>query len=325
MRGLVWAGGTTAEVRDVAPLEGRDGWVRVDVAVTGLCGSDLHVLAGEHIRAQPGIVLGHEFAGRLAEPAAGLAARTPVFADPQVRCGHCDACQRGLRTVCANLTAVGIDYPGAACAQTLVPAANIYPLPATLDHTLAGLVEPVAVAVRAVRRSGLSRGDRVHVVGAGPIGCLVALVAQRHGADVTIGEPVEARAIAAQRLGIRTVDPLDPRPVHDVVLDATGTPKVSGSVADWVRPQGTLVIVGAYPPQPPPFDLLRVMFAELTVIGSRIYDHEDIRAAIDLLDTDPGRIPDVVTRMVPLDDAVDAVEDLRAGRAMKILLDPREE
>ncbi|SHH34087.1 2-desacetyl-2-hydroxyethyl bacteriochlorophyllide A dehydrogenase [Jatrophihabitans endophyticus] len=323
-RGLVWAGGTEAAVRDVPALEPRDGWVRVDVAVAGLCGSDLHVLAGEHVRARPGIVLGHEFAGRLAEATTDLPAGTPVFVDPQVRCGRCDACRRGLRTVCAALTAVGIDYPGAASPQTLVPVENVYALPPSLELTRAGLVEPVAVAVRAVRRSGLGPGDRVHVVGAGPIGCLVGLVAQRAGADVTVAEPAPARADAAAALGLRTVDPADRRPEHDVVLDATGTPRVSASVCDWVRPGGTLVVVGAYPPQPPPFDLLRVMFAELTVLGTRIYDHEDIHAAIELLDRDPGRVPDVVTRTVPLADAVAAVADLRAGRAMKILLDPKE-
>lgn len=325
MRGLVWAGGTRAEVRDVAPLDDRVGWARIDVHVIGLCGSDLHVLAGEHIRAQPGIVLGHEFAGRLAAPAAGLPEGAPVFADPQVRCGRCDACARGLRTVCANLTAVGIDYPGAACPQTLVPEENVYPLPESLDLTLAGLVEPVAVAVRAVTRSGLTANDRVHVVGAGPIGCLVALVAQRNGAAVTIGEPARARAEAAKTLGITTIDPAQQTAEADIVLDATGAPAVSRTVCDWVRPGGRLVVVGAYPPTPPPFDLLRVMFAELTVLGTRIYDRADILAAIELLDNDPGRLPDVVTAVRPLADAVAAIEELRAGRAMKILLDPKED
>jgi (R,R)-butanediol dehydrogenase/meso-butanediol dehydrogenase/diacetyl reductase len=319
---LVWAGGDRPAVRDVPRPEDRPGWVRVAVAVVGLCGSDLHILADEHIRARPGIVLGHEFCGRLVEPAGELPAGTPVFVDPMVRCGHCDACRRELRTVCENLTSVGIDYPGAACREVLVPVENLFPLPPTLDLRRAGLIEPVAVAVRAVTRSGLASGDRVHVVGAGPIGCLVALVAERRGATVTVAEPVEARARAARGLGLTTVDPATPRAVNDVVLDATGVPAVAAGICDWARPGGTVVVVGAHPPQPPPFDLLRVMFAELTVIGTRIYDRPDILAAIELLDGDPGRLPDVVSEVVPLADAVRAVEDLRAGRALKILLDP---
>jgi threonine dehydrogenase-like Zn-dependent dehydrogenase len=310
---FVWTGGTDSEVREVEPPEDRPGWVRLAVAYTGLCGTDLHVLAGEHGRARPGIVLGHEFAGRLADG-------SPVFADPMVRCGTCDACQRGLRTICANLTAVGIDYPGAACREVLVPEANLFPLSSTMDLRAAAIVEPVAVAVRAVRRSGLREGMRAHVLGAGPIGCLLGLVAQRTGATVTMSEPVGARARAATDLGLTLSD------AHgaDVVFDATGVPAVAAQACDWVRGAGTLVIVGAYPPHPVGFDLLRVMFAELTVIGTRIYDREDISAAIDLLGTDPGRLTDVVSHVLPLSRAKDAVALLRAGQAMKILLDPNE-
>lgn len=318
---LVWAGGDRAEVRTVDVPDDRDGWARIDVAYAGLCGSDLHVLAGEHIRARPGIVIGHEFAGRLTHQLGELAAGTPVFADPMVRCGTCDACRRGLRTVCENLTAVGIDHPGAACRQVLVPAANLFVLPPSLDLRRAALIEPVAVAVRAVRRAALSAAERVHVVGAGPIGCLVALVAGGDGRTVTVGEPSPERAAAARGLGLSTVDPAaDIR--ADVVFDATGSPAVSATVCDRVRPGGRLVVVGAYPPQPPPFDLLRVMFAELTVIGTRIYDRPDIAAAIERLDREPGRLPDVVSHVLPLGDGVDAVAELRGGRALKILLDP---
>jgi threonine dehydrogenase-like Zn-dependent dehydrogenase len=310
---FVWTGGTDSEVREVELPEGRPGWLRLDVAYTGLCGTDLHVLAGEHGRARPGIVLGHEFAGRLADG-------SPVFADPMVRCGTCDACQRGLRTICANLTAVGIDYPGAACREVLVPEANLFPLSSTMDLRAAAIVEPVAVAVRAVRRSGLCEGMRAHVLGAGPIGCLLGLVAQRTGATVTMSEPVGPRARAATDLGLALSD------LHgaDVVFDATGVPAVAAQACDWVRGAGTLVIVGAYPPHPVGFDLLRVMFAELTVIGTRIYDREDISAAIDLLATDPGRLTGVVSHVLPLSRATGAVALLRAGQAMKILLDPNE-
>jgi (R,R)-butanediol dehydrogenase/meso-butanediol dehydrogenase/diacetyl reductase len=310
---FVWSGGTDSEVRDVDLPEDRPGWVRVSVAYTGLCGTDLHVLAGEHGRARPGIVLGHEFSGRLADG-------SPVFADPMVRCGRCDACARGLRTICANLTAVGIDYPGAACRQVLVPEANLFPLPSTLDLQTAAIIEPVAVAVRAVRRSGLRDGMRAHVLGAGPIGCLLGLVAQRTGATVTMSEPVGSRARAATQLGLALSD----TPGADVVFDATGVPSVAARACDWVRGAGTLVIVGAYPPHPVGFDLLRVMFAELTVLGTRIYDRDDISAAIDLLAAGPGRLTEVVSHVLPLSRATDAVALLRAGQAMKILLDPNE-
>ncbi|HEX4221794.1 MAG TPA: alcohol dehydrogenase catalytic domain-containing protein [Pseudonocardiaceae bacterium] len=309
---FVWTGGTESEVRQVELPQDRPDWVRLDVAYTGLCGTDLHVLAGEHGRAEPGTVLGHEFVGTLAGQ--------PVFADPMVRCGHCDACQRGLRTICANLTAIGIDYPGAACREVLVPEANLFPLPTTMDLRAAAIIEPVAVAVRAVGKSSLADGMRAHVLGAGPIGCLLAFLAQRTGATVTMSEPAEHRARAATELGLTVATTAD----ADVVFDATGIPAVAAQACDWVRGNGTLMIVGAYPPHPVGFDLLRVMFAELTVKGSRIYDRDDILAAIDLLATDPGRLTEVVSHVFPLSRAKEAVALLRAGRAVKILLNPME-
>lgn len=221
---FVWTGGTMSEVREVALPEDRPGWVRLDVAYAGLCGTDLHVLAGEHGRARPGTVLGHEFAGTLADG-------TPVFADPMVRCGSCDACQRGLRTICASLTAVGIDYPGAACREVLVPQDNLFPLPATMDLRAAAIIEPVAVAVRAVRRSGLAGGMRAHVLGAGPIGCLLGLVAQRTGATVTLSEPAPARAHAATELGLALATTASAD--ADVVFDATAPATGCAAPARW--------------------------------------------------------------------------------------------
>jgi 2-desacetyl-2-hydroxyethyl bacteriochlorophyllide A dehydrogenase len=191
-----------------------------------------------------------------------------------------------------------------------------------MDLRAAAIIEPVAVAVRAVRKSLLSNGMRAHVLGAGPIGCLLALVAQRTGATVTLSEPAEHRARAATDLGLTLA--AGPTPDADVVFDATGVPAVAAQACQWVRGGGTLMIVGAYPPQPVGFDLLRVMFAELTVIGSRIYDRDDITAAIDLVATDPGRLTDVVSHVLPLSRAKDAVALLRAGQAMKILLNPTE-
>ena len=96
------------------------GWVAVDVAYAGICGSDLHIAAGEYVRAQPGTVLGHEFVGHLAEPYGDLPVGQPVFVNPIVHCGVCEACLAGRTNVCRTLTLVGIDYPGAIAPRTAV-------------------------------------------------------------------------------------------------------------------------------------------------------------------------------------------------------------
>jgi (R,R)-butanediol dehydrogenase/meso-butanediol dehydrogenase/diacetyl reductase len=320
---LVWVGGHEVAVVAVPVPEPRPGWVPVDVAYAGICGSDLHIAAGEHVRARPGTVLGHEFVGRLAAPAGDLPAGQPVFVNPMVHCGTCDGCRAGRVNACRNLTAVGVDYPGAVAGRTVVPEYGLYALPPDTDLVAAALIEPVAVAVRAVRRSGLQVGDRAHVIGGGPVGLLVALVATAAGAAVTLSEPSEDRRRRVGELGVTVVaapEDLD-RPA-DVVFDATGHPAVAATLLGWLRVGGTAVVVGAYGPGVHGVDLLQLMFAEMTVVGTRIYLREDIEAAIGLVASGRLDARAVVSRIHPLGDAVAAVEGLRRGEGMKVLISP---
>jgi (R,R)-butanediol dehydrogenase / meso-butanediol dehydrogenase / diacetyl reductase len=267
---LVWEGGTVVAVRPVPVPESRPGWVAVDVAYAGVCGSDLHIAAGEHVRAQPGTILSHEFVGHLAEPFQQLAAGQPVFGNPMVHRGACEACLAGHVNVCRNLRAVGIDYPGAIAGRTAVPEYGIYPLPEDVDLVAAALIEPVAVAVRAVRRSGLALGQHAHVVGAGPIGCLVGLLAAAAGATVTLSEPSVSRQQFARGLDLAVVDsPAEMVPGADVVFDASGHTSVASTLLRWLRAVGTAVIVGAYRPGVHDVDLLQVMFGEITIESLR--------------------------------------------------------
>lgn len=320
LAGLVWQGGSSVAVLDVPRPADRPDWARVEVAYVGLCGTDLHICAGEHSRAVPGLVIGHEFVGRLASAHGELPAGQPVFVNPMVHCGQCDACVRGLVHVCRRLTSVGIDYPGAACPEVVVPGYGLYPLPATLDLRRAALIEPIAVGVRAIRRSQVRLGDRVHIIGAGPIGCILGLLARLAGAVVTVSEPSPIRREMAQSLGFSVV--AEPEPAADVVFDATGVPAVAPTIARWVRPAGRIVLVGAYPPAPQSVELLAFMFGELSLIGTRIYTRADILPAIDLVATGSIDPDSLITEVIPLRDGVSAIQRLRAGTAMKLLLDP---
>jgi (R,R)-butanediol dehydrogenase/meso-butanediol dehydrogenase/diacetyl reductase len=320
---LVWEGGNVVAVRPVAVPESRPGWVAVDVAYAGICGSDLHIAAGEHVRAQPGTILGHEFIGHLAESYGDLALGQPVFVNPIVHCGVCEACLAGRTNVCRTLTLVGIDYPGAIAPRTVVPEYGVYPLPADVDLVAAALIEPVAVAVRAVRRSGLALGDRAHVVGGGPVGCLVALLSTAAGATVTMSEPSASRRQYATDLGIKIVE----NPHHlghgvDVVFEASGHKSVTRELFGWLRTAGTAVIVSAHRPGLHWIDLLSVMFAEITIIGTRIYQRSDFAAAIELVTTGKLDARSLISKIFPLDEAVTAVDSLRRAEGMKVLIKP---
>jgi len=320
---LVWEGGRDVAVREVPRPQPRPGWVVVDVAYTGICGSDLHICAGEHVRAKPGAVIGHEFVGRLAEPVGELPAGQKVFVNPMVHCERCDACRRGLAHVCERLTAVGVDYPGAMAAQVLVPAYGLYRLPDDTDLRSAALIEPVAVCVRAVRRAGLELGQHAHVIGAGPIGCITGLLARAAGAArVTVSEPSEERRTAAAGLGLEAVSGPLGTGAADVVFDASGHTAVAPTLASWARAGGTIVLVGAYTPGTHGIDLLRLMFSELTLLGTRIYARADIEAAISLVATGAIDTNPLITEVLPLTRGTEAIETLRAGSGLKILVSP---
>jgi threonine dehydrogenase-like Zn-dependent dehydrogenase len=121
-------------------------------------------------------------------------------------------------------------------------AKNIYQLPPGIDLVAAALIEPMAVAVRAVRRSGLPLGDRAHVLGGGPVGCLVVLLAIAGGATVTMSEPSAARRAYATDLGLAIVESADDLGQGaDVVFDASGHTSVAGELLRWLHTQGKAV------------------------------------------------------------------------------------
>jgi (R,R)-butanediol dehydrogenase / meso-butanediol dehydrogenase / diacetyl reductase len=319
MAALVWAGGRQVEVAERARPDPPPGWALVDVAWCGLCGTDLHICAGEHPRAQPGLVLGHEIAGRLHADAGGLRAGTKVVVDPLLPCGTCRPCRTGRPQTCAARQLLGIDVAGGAAEQVAVPADRLLAVPAGADLRRCAFAEPLAVAVRAVRRSGLALGEEVAVAGAGPVGLAVAACARQAGAGrVLVAEPVEGRRRLAAELGFETAVAL-PAGAADVVFDAAGHPAVAAELADAVAPGGRAVLVGVYG-APAPVDLRGLVFKEVTVIGTRVYSRDDLRVATDMVtggrfDPDP-----LITRTVALSDAPAAIGDLAAGREVKVLV-----
>jgi 2-desacetyl-2-hydroxyethyl bacteriochlorophyllide A dehydrogenase len=195
----------------------------------------------------------------------------------------------------------------------------------------AALAEPTAVAVHDVGRAQLGSGQHSVVVGGGPIGLLVAAVARETGADVLLVEPNDARRELAESAGLATFDPRAGALADHVEkwTDGAGAEvsfEVSGAVAgiqsaiDALGVRGRLVVVAIHA-TPPPLDLFRVFWRELTIIGARVYERPDFDEAVRLLAE--GRIPvdTLVTDVVPLAETAAAFAELDAGRAMKILVE----
>jgi 2-desacetyl-2-hydroxyethyl bacteriochlorophyllide A dehydrogenase len=300
--------------------------VAVDIDFVGLCGTDLHIVEGSHPRARFPLVLGHELVGRaLAGPLAGR----EVVVDPLLACGTCSACRLGERHVCANLRLIGIDRDGGLSGRVVVEPDRLHVVPEGLDPVVAALAEPLAVAVHATRRAGVGNGDTVVIMGAGPIGLLLAFAVRRAGATkILLGEPAPARRTFAESVGFDTLDAADPVGdidrrtsgwLADVAFDAAAAPAVAAILPRLVRPAGRIALVGTYG-RPTEVDLQAILFRELTLLGNRVYQPADIDAGLEMLAADPNAFRPLVSDVVGLDDTPAAFARLRAGEGVKYLV-----
>ncbi|MEV6695155.1 alcohol dehydrogenase catalytic domain-containing protein [Micromonospora sp. NPDC051196] len=334
-RSAYYIGEQTFVVKQADPVPPGPGQVRIDVAYTGICGTDLHIAHGAmDQRVRVPAVIGHEMSGRIAELGTGVEGHRvgdPVTVMPLDWCGDCPACRAGHTHICHRLNFVGIDSPGSMQQSWTVPARILVPLPQELSLAHAALVEPTAVAVHDVRRSRLVAGEHAVVIGAGPVGLLIGTVARATGAEVTVLELDPWRRELAADLGLSTVDPTTVD-VAGYVREVTGGAgaevvyEVSGSAAgvrtatDLLAVRGRLVVVAIHP-TPREVDLHRIFWRELEVIGVRVYEHADYVEAVRLVHG--GQVPAdrLISRIVPLTEVAQAFQALAAGGDVKVLVD----
>jgi len=335
MRTAVYVGDRTVQETEATALPPAAGEVQIAVAYTGLCGTDLHIIHGSmDARVERPLAFGHEMSGTIAalgEGVTGWAVGDAVTVMPLKWDGTCPACLAGHQHICQNLVFVGIDSPGSLQELWSVPAELLVALPADLSLETAALAEPVAVAVHDVRRSELTKGDRVVVIGGGPIGVLIATVARHFGGEVAVIELDPARRAQVSNLGFETVDPRETDQVAwvtewtggagaDVVFEVSGAAAAVLGATALAKVRGTLVVVAIHP-TPREIDLQRVFWRELRILGARVYERADFETAVELLSA--GVIPseELISKIVPLGGIPDAITDLENGRALKVLVD----
>jgi (R,R)-butanediol dehydrogenase/meso-butanediol dehydrogenase/diacetyl reductase len=334
MRAAAYVGDQTIRLEEREPEEPAPGQVRLDVAYVGICGTDLHIKHGAmDARVTLPAVIGHEMSGTVAAIGEGVTEWSPgdqVTVMPLRWCGDCAACRAGHRHVCARLVFVGIDAPGALQQSWTIDEDLVVRLPEGLPLDQAALAEPLAVAVHDVRRSGLAAGGRALVVGGGPIGLLIALVAASEGIDVRVSEPNAFRRAIAEQVGVRTVDPLAEDVAAavdewtdggvDVAFEVSGSGPGLTAATHALRVRGRLVVVAIHS-QPVPVDLFRVFWRELELAGARVYERTDFERAVELLAA--GAIPtaSLISAVVPLEQAAEAFAALEGGGdVLKVLV-----
>jgi (R,R)-butanediol dehydrogenase/meso-butanediol dehydrogenase/diacetyl reductase len=335
MRAAYYEGNQSIRVGDCIPVEPGPGQVQIRVSFCGICGTDLHLFHGAMAhRLRLPHVLGHEMAGTITaagRDVAGWKAGDRVTVRPLDPCGHCPACAAGHSHICQNLKFIGIDVPGALQELWTVPAHTLHRLPANLTLRQGALVEPIAVACHDVRLSGLEAGEHAVVIGGGPIGALVALVAKTRGARVLMSEVNPFRIQLARDLGIEVVNPKENDLVAlvndqtggagaDVVFEVSGSAAGADMMTKLPRTRGRIVVVAIFA-EPPKVDLFRFFWRELKLCGARVYEPQDFDAAIELAAS--GRLPldRIITTEVPLEGMIDGMHQMeRGGEVMKVLV-----
>ncbi|MEO6360635.1 MAG: zinc-binding alcohol dehydrogenase family protein, partial [Sphingomicrobium sp.] len=267
--------------------ERGEGEVLVRIRRIGVCGTDMHIYCGNQPFLTYPRVMGHELSGEVEEapPGSALTPGDPVYIIPYIACGSCVACRKGKENCCCNIGVLGVHRDGGLAEYLNVPERFVKKAQGiTLDQ--AAMIEFLAIGAHAVRRGSPSKGDKVLVVGAGPIGIAVALFAKLRGADVTAIDGREDRlAFCRDKIGVDATFAVGPTTreelslrtggdFFDLVFDATGNPKAMEAGFAYVAHGGTYVLVSIVPADIT-FSDPEFHKRETTLMGSRNATAED--------------------------------------------------
>jgi len=314
---------------DPTPGEGE---VVVKVGRCGICGSDLHMTEDAAYGCKHGDVLGHEFAGEvvaLGKSAEGLKTGDLVSVIPLKSCGRCEHCRKGEVQWCAEFGLQGGGY-----AEYAVTRPNqCVKLPADLSLADGSIIEPLAVALHGVNLSGLQKGDKVLVLGAGPIGLATAFWARRMGAaKVAIQDIAEFQKARALEMGadVFVVDPADPvggaeRALGgkaDVVFECVGAPGLIAQGVEQVRPRGTILLLGLCT-KPDTFNSFAMLSKEVRLVTSAFFTVPEYQASLDALAEGAIEPRLLVTDTISLADTPQVFESLKhRTNQCKVLIAP---
>jgi (R,R)-butanediol dehydrogenase / meso-butanediol dehydrogenase / diacetyl reductase len=310
----------------------RAGEVVVKIGRCGICGSDLHMTEDPAYGKGAGDVLGHEFAGEvvaLGKGAEGLVLGDLVSVIPLQSCGHCASCKAGDIAWCDQFGLQGGGY-----AEYAVTKPNqCIKLPTSTSLADGAIIEPLAVALHGVNMSGLKAGDRILILGAGPIGLAVAFWARRKGAvDIVIQDISDFQHVRARALGATgfVVDPEDPiggaeRALGgkaDIVFECVGIPGLIEQAVSQVRKRGTILLLGLCT-KPDSFNSFAMLSKEVRLVTAAFFTRGEYETALDALDAGAAEPRLLVTDVISLADTPARFEALRTRtHDCKVLINP---
>lgn len=329
------------EYKEVPLKELIKGEALVRVRYAAICGSDVHVFNGHHPTATTPIILGHEFVGTIEEICGegklNFKKGDRVVVEPLISCGYCEACMEGNAHVCRNLKLLGIHKDGAFSEFIKVSINKLIHVPDDLPDKIAALTEPFAVGFHVNRRGGMKNGDSVVVVGGGPIGIIIGIVSYISGASRVVFSEIKPKRInMIKDLGFEVINPaeedIDKRVANltdgegfDIVFEVSGSKSGLLFSTSACRIRGNIVNVGFFSNKPD-YDAMKVIFKELSIIGSRVYSFQDFKKSIRMLQSivAAGRfnIEGIISNIYGLKDLQEAINIMESGENLgKILIE----
>jgi L-iditol 2-dehydrogenase len=326
------------EFREIEKPDIGPGQVMMRTKRIGVCGSDIHVYHGKHPYTGYPIVQGHEVSGVVAavgDGVTGFSVGDKITFAPQVVCGECYPCKHGMYHICENLKVMGFQTNGTAQDYFPLPEDIVFRLPdeISLDH--AAMIEPIAVAVHAVRKGGDVKGKQVLVLGAGTIGNLVAQVAKAFGARaVMITDVKEYKLEKAKACGIDFTLNTAETDLNqailenfgsdrgDLILECVGVQATITQAVNNARKGTTIVVVGVFGDKPV-VDLGLVQDRELKLVGTLMYQDSDYEAAIDLVREGKMCLDELITHRFKFDQYLEAYQTIEesGGEYMKVMIE----
>ena len=332
MRALVYLGPRRMELQEAPDPEPGPGEVVIRSAASAICGSDLHGFREATRRRIPPLVMGHETVGTIDAVGDGVDGVRPgdrVVLKPIVACGRCARCREGRTNLCTKGTLVGRDLTGGFAERFAVPATAAVPIDERVPDDVATLTEPLANAVHVAER-GVRRDDTVLVIGAGPIGVLMARMATERGASAVFStDRLASRLELARAQGAVPLDPNDPLEELrsavpdgvDVVIDAVGLEATWAMALRAARSGGRVEAVGLGAPKGP-VDFFAVAGKEIRITGSFGWTEPEFSRAVELIEGRAIHTTGWLTTM-PLAEGQRAFEELVDGTdQFKVVLVP---
>ncbi|MED3879521.1 zinc-binding dehydrogenase [Priestia megaterium] len=326
-------------LKTIPELEVQKNQVKIKVAYTGICGTDIHTFTGQYKNSQTPVVLGHEFSGivvEVGEDVTKVKVGDKVTSETTfVTCGECDYCLEKDYNLCAHRKGIGTQINGSFAEYVISREESVHVLPDAVDLKAAALTEPLACCVHAaLEKTVVKKEDKVLIFGPGPIGLLQAQVVKAQGAFVILAGITkdQKRLELAKSLGIDVTVDIQKESLEEIVLTYTkgyGVDKLfecSGAVQalnqglPLVKKKGTFVQVGIFSEKLNLLDQESIIQREITYIGTRSQKPSSWHIALKLLEEKKINTEKMITKIVPLDYWRQGFEAVLSGNEIKVLI-----